>query len=165
MLCSFVYEFIVKFVVYFQETTAIQQFKKQYSESHFDEIHRVIMAETGDVILKEIKNGLQTAQSKNDILRWLSVTRAVLNPHDLHVDPDKLLEFGYGLSVIQSVKKSDLQAHLKRILEILISKFSVEWMSTLTTENFNTCVKPLFFEGPKRETFLVLLKAVTEPKR
>ncbi|BFZ03712.1 hypothetical protein BsWGS_06751 [Bradybaena similaris] len=123
------------------------------------------MAEIGGIILKEIRNGLQAAQSKNDILRWLSVTRAVLNPHDLHVDPAKLLEFGYGFSVIQSVKKSDLQAHWKRILEILMSKFSVEWMSTVTPENFNTCVKPLFFEGPKRETFLVLLKAVTEPKR
>jgi hypothetical protein len=134
------------------------------SFQEYNQVHAE-MTLAGSILLKEIKNGLQTANARDDILKWIAVLRAVLCPQYLYDDPDKLLVFGYDRSTIQAVTKEDLQMQLKRILEILISRFSVEWISTLTNETFSACVKPLFYEVPRKDTLYVLSKAVTEPKR
>ncbi|KAH9490222.1 TEL2, telomere maintenance protein 2 [Bulinus truncatus] len=110
-------------------------------------------------LVKEITNGLHTADSKEDIIKWLTVIRTLFVPRYLNDTNCSL--YGYDYSTLLNIRDVFTSQYAKRIYEKLVSRFTVEWISELTIDVFNSHVLPIFLEGPQKDSFIVLLNTIT----
>ncbi|CAL1543400.1 unnamed protein product [Lymnaea stagnalis] len=115
--------------------------------------------ENSRLVGKEIINGLQTSASREDIIKWLTIVRAVLVPKILEFGTERLNLYGYDPARLLSFRQELISDYAIKFYDRIISKFSIEWLSLLTSDGFHTLVLPLFLEGPVKDSLFALNKA------
>ncbi|GFN74796.1 telomere length regulation protein tel2 homolog [Plakobranchus ocellatus] len=123
---------------------------------------------TGEIEIKpfiqELKTGLQTSNTEADIVKWLTVVKSLLAGPNTHVSHN-IEKYGYSSRDMQRLYKNITDFHIKQIYDLILSKFSVEWISALGSENFKSLLKPIFMEGNVKESFIALFQASSESDR
>lgn len=116
--------------------------------------------------VKELRNGLQGSSTQCSIVKWLTVTRAISVHGALEKDKEFLKTLGFQTDELSNLKCKIYDCHIKLVYETIISQFSFEWIAELTTQNFDSLVKPIFFRSiHKRQAFTSLLYHVhSSPK-
>uniref|UniRef100_A0A2C9LEQ9 Uncharacterized protein n=1 Tax=Biomphalaria glabrata TaxID=6526 RepID=A0A2C9LEQ9_BIOGL len=116
------------------------------------------------LVVKEITNGLRLAETKEEIIQWLTIIRALFIPDNLKSYHSPILH-GYECTMLSSISQVVTSQFAKRIYEQLIAKFSLEFFTEVTTDVFNSLMIPIFLEGPLRDSFIVLLNTITDSEK
>ncbi|KAK0044242.1 telomere length regulation protein TEL2 [Biomphalaria pfeifferi] len=116
------------------------------------------------LVVKEITNGLRVAETKEEIIKGLTIIRALFIPDNLKSYHSPILH-GYECTMLSSISQVVTSQFAKRIYEQLIAKFSLEFITEVTTDVFNSLMIPIFLEGPLRDSFIALLNTVTDSEK
>ncbi|XP_005113209.2 telomere length regulation protein TEL2 homolog [Aplysia californica] len=115
-------------------------------------------------LIKDVKTRFDSAETKEEILKWSSIIRSLLSVH-ASCSENKLLDaLEYDEHELFELRKtiSSSPFFAQQLYGLFIQKFSVDWMSSITTENFHKIVKAAFLDGPVSDAFLCLSQAITE---
>ena len=111
-----------------------------------------------ETFVKKVKDGLQISETKADILKWLTVLKSLLVKERIQT-LDDIKKYDYKM---EEMHKLIADCHIKQLYENLLTKFSVEWISIVGSENFNFLVKPVFLQGNDKYSFITLFQASIE---
>ncbi|GFR90932.1 telomere length regulation protein TEL2 homolog, partial [Elysia marginata] len=113
------------------------------------------------IFVKEVKDGIQNSNTEADILKWLTVVKSLLVKETFQ-NLDFSNKCGYSIEQINLFSKEISDSYIIQLYELLLTKFSVEWVSKVGTEKFNLLVRPVFLQGNYKYSFITLFQASSE---